>query len=233
MEESDNQEDNEIACTSSTSADDRIPLLHYEQDLMLDTFVEDVVFILARGLGMERLFLNHLHLYSDRRFTVFVLNTLPDDEHYFLERLKQLNPKCPPKVITSEVLVRDRELVYKTGGVQFVTSRILMVDLLTNKVPIDRIAGILVYRAHELLNSYQESFILRLFREKKSGGFVKAFTDNATAIAGGGIGQLQRLIDRLYVKRVRIVPRFDAVVKESFDVNPVPLPLYFLIACLF
>lgn len=42
-----------------------------------------------------------------------------------------------------------RELIYKTGGVQFVTLRIFMVDLLTDRVPLDNIAGILVYRAHE------------------------------------------------------------------------------------
>ena len=40
-------------------------------------------------------------------------------------------------------------MIYKTGGVQFITSRILMVDLLTDRVPIDKVAGILVYRAEE------------------------------------------------------------------------------------
>jgi DNA excision repair protein ERCC-4 len=98
---------------------------------------------------MERLFLNHLHLYSDRRFTVLVLNTAAEDEQYFLEKLKTLNPDTPPKVLTAEVLSKDRELIYNTGGVQFVTSRILMVDLLTGRVPTDRVAGILVYRAHQ------------------------------------------------------------------------------------
>lgn len=42
-----------------------------------------------------------------------------------------------------------RELIYKTGGVQFITTRILMVDLLTNRIPIHDVAGIFVYQAHE------------------------------------------------------------------------------------
>lgn len=76
----------------------------------------------------------------------------------------------------------------------------------------------LIFRA---LTTYQESFILRLFREKKSDGFVKAFTDQPSAITRLGLGQLQRLIDRLFVKRVRILPRFDEGVKSSFEATQV------------
>jgi DNA excision repair protein ERCC-4 len=109
-----------------------------------------------------------------------------------------------------------------------------MVDLLMTRVPLDDIAGILVYRAHEwvilslifkfyyrALTSYQEPFILRLFREKKQNGFVKAFTDYPSGITRMGLGQLQRLIDRLYVKRVEILPRFDEAVKATFEASQV------------
>lgn len=98
---------------------------------------------------MERLFLNHLHLYSDPAFTVVVLNTEPEDQHFYLQKLKNLNPQAPPRLLTADVLAKDRQLIYKCGGVQFVTSRIFMVDLLTGRVPLDRLAGILVYRAHQ------------------------------------------------------------------------------------
>lgn len=50
------------------------------------------------------------------------------------------------------------------------TSRIFVVDLLTEKVPLDLTTGILVYRAHKILESCQEAFILRLFREKNEKG---------------------------------------------------------------
>ena len=106
------------------------------------------------------------------------------------------------------------------GGVQFITSRLLMVDLLTDRVPVKNVTGIVVYRAHEILRSFQESFILRLYREKKADGFVKAFTDNPTAITSAGMGQLQRLFDKLYVKTVRLLPRFDSAIKETFDQSP-------------
>uniref|UniRef100_A0A1I7XP95 BTB domain-containing protein n=1 Tax=Heterorhabditis bacteriophora TaxID=37862 RepID=A0A1I7XP95_HETBA len=130
-----------------------------------------------------------------------------------------------------------RESVYLEGGVQFITSRILLVDLLTERIPINNVAGILVYRAHQyvlmlllfyfiflltlyyrVLSSFQESFILRLYRERKRGGIVKAFSDVPTALSA--FGQLQRLVDRLYVKRVRLIPRFDVDVKTTLNKTP-------------
>jgi DNA excision repair protein ERCC-4 len=200
--------------------DDRIELLPHEQTLMLDTMNDDVLFITGRGIGIERLCLHHLHMYSDPKLLVLVINTSSADEHFFLNKLKELNPTCPPKLINSDVSIKQRETVYLDGGVQFITSRVLMVDLLTDRIPVQNVTGIVVYRAHEILRSFQESFILRLYREKKEGGFVKAFTDNPTVITSSGIGQLQRLFDKLYVKNVRLLPRFDSVIKETYDAAP-------------
>uniref|UniRef100_A0A914YBF0 DNA repair endonuclease XPF n=1 Tax=Panagrolaimus superbus TaxID=310955 RepID=A0A914YBF0_9BILA len=200
--------------------DDRIELLPHEQTLMLDTMNDDVLFITGRGIGIERLCLHHLHMYSDPKLLVLVLNTSSADEHFFLNKLKEMNPTCPPKLINSDVSIKQREAVYLDGGVQFITSRVLMVDLLTDRIPVQNVSGIVVYRAHEILRSFQESFILRLYREKKAGGFVKAFSDNPTVITSSGIGQLQRLFDKLYVKNVRLLPRFDSVIKETYDASP-------------
>lgn len=59
-----------------------------------------------------------------------------------------------------------REDVYLSGGVHFVTTRILVVDMLKNRIPIDKITGIIVLRAHNVLESCQEAFVLRLYRQK-------------------------------------------------------------------
>ncbi|KAF7632544.1 ERCC4 domain-containing protein [Meloidogyne graminicola] len=204
--------------TSFNKDDDRFKLLPFEQNLMVDNFISDVLYIMASGLALERLFFAHLHLYSDQMYTYLVINTTPEDEHFYLEKLKVLNPDSPPKLITADVLAKDRVIIYKSGGVQFVTSRILMVDLLAGRVPFDKVAGILVYRAHEFFHGFKESFILRLFREKKTNGFVKAFTDRPLYIISTGlIGQLQRLVNLLYVRKVVIVPRFHEEVKECFE----------------
>lgn len=46
-----------------------------------------------------------------------------------------------------------------------VSTRILVVDLLKKRVPISHITGIIVLRAHTVLESCQEAFALRLYRQ--------------------------------------------------------------------
>lgn len=42
-----------------------------------------------------------------------------------------------------------REANYLEGGIQFVTSRILMVDFLSERIPVNNVAGIVVLHAEE------------------------------------------------------------------------------------
>lgn len=46
-----------------------------------------------------------------------------------------------------------------------VSARILVVDLLKQRVPVAHITGFLVLRAHKILESCQEAFALRLYRQ--------------------------------------------------------------------
>lgn len=59
-----------------------------------------------------------------------------------------------------------RQDVYLSGGIQFITTRILIVDMLKNRIPIDKITGFIIIRAHKIIESCQEAFALRLFRQK-------------------------------------------------------------------
>lgn len=51
---------------------------------------------------------------------------------------------------------------------------------------------------------------------------MKAFTDSPSVIARE-IGQLQRLIKKLYVKKIVLIPRFDYLVKNCYESNKVYL----------
>lgn len=46
-----------------------------------------------------------------------------------------------PRTVTSDVQSTERFNVYTEGGVLFVTSRILVVDFLTDRIPADLISG--------------------------------------------------------------------------------------------
>lgn len=55
--------------------------------------------------------------------------------------------------------------MYLSGGIHFVTTRILVVDMLKKRIPIEKITGIIVLRAHQVMESCQEAFVLRLYRQ--------------------------------------------------------------------
>lgn len=65
------------------------------------------------------------------------------------------------------------------GGIHFISTRILVVDLLKKRIPMELITGIIVLRAHQIIESCQEAFALRLYRQSNKTGFVKAFSNNA------------------------------------------------------
>nr|CAG4635353.1 EOG090X03DI [Artemia franciscana] len=114
-------------------------MLSYENQIMLDVIHEDGLVIAAKGLGLERVFVSILKVYSDPGNLVLVLGTSSKEEEYFISQLESLDVKPLPKVITSELSVNER-------------------------IPSEHITGILVYKAHKVVESGQEAFILRLFR---------------------------------------------------------------------
>lgn len=172
-------------------------ILEYETRLYEDLFKNDALLIMAEGLGIDRIFLNFIKLYSDSSHLVIILNTHEAEEDYFVHKLKQhlnankentskkqstatnedenenendtANDVCvqlPTKITNETHSVNERVQVYLKGGCFFITSRILVVDMLTERIPINLISGILVYNAHRIIDSSQETFILRMFREK-------------------------------------------------------------------
>jgi DNA excision repair protein ERCC-4 len=129
----------------------------------------DALIILAEGLGIERIFANFIKLYTDPTQLVMIVNTEEAEEEYFMNVLKETKVNediLPTKITTETHTVNERAQAYFKGGCFFVTSRILVVDMLTDRIPIDLITGILVYNAHKIIDSCQETFILRMFRQK-------------------------------------------------------------------
>ncbi|EHB04165.1 DNA repair endonuclease XPF [Heterocephalus glaber] len=171
------------------------PLLEYERQLVLELLDTDGLVVCARGLGADRLLYHFLRL----------------GEEYFINQLKIEGVDHLPRRVTNEIASNSRYEVYTQGGVIFATSRILVVDFLTDRIPSDLITGILVYRAHRIIESCQEAFILRLFRQKNKRGFIKAFTDNAVAFDGFF------LMRNLFVRKLYLWPRFHVAVNSFLE----------------
>ncbi|CAN8028378.1 unnamed protein product [Ixodes persulcatus] len=191
-------------------------MLEFETQLFLDLHNEDGLVILAKGLGIERLLLSLIKVHNDPGNLVLVLGTTSQEEEFFISRLEADNANPLPKSITADCSTKDRNDVYLAGGVLFVTSRILVVDMLTERIPINLITGIIVYHAHKTLESCQEAFILRLYRQKNKTGFIKGLSDNAVAFTYG-FCQVQRMMRNLFVKKLFLWPRFQADVIASLN----------------
>ncbi|XP_033113950.1 DNA repair endonuclease XPF-like isoform X2 [Anneissia japonica] len=191
-------------------------LLEYEKHMFLDLFHEDGIIVTARGLGIERLLLHFIELHCDPGNLVLVLNTSSQEENYLVEELTSKEVKLLPKVINNEYSIKQRQAVYLEGGVLFITSRILVVDLLTDRIPAHLISGILISKAHRVLNTYQEAFILRLYREKNKTGFIKAFSDQPQAFSSS-FCQIDHLMKILFVRKLHLWPRFHASVNAFLE----------------
>jgi hypothetical protein len=89
-----------------------------------------------------------------------------------------------PLEVNNEVSAPDREELYRTQACLFVTTRILVVDMLNNRIQPRQIAGILVVNAHRVTDTSGEGFAVRLYRASNSSGFVRAFSDQPVSFSG-------------------------------------------------
>ncbi|XP_018359378.1 PREDICTED: DNA repair endonuclease XPF [Trachymyrmex cornetzi] len=195
---------------------DRIVMLEYENQIFLDIVQEDGLVITAKGLGIETVFANVIKAYLDPGNLVLVLGTTDYDERYFIDLLKSYGTSRLPLVINAECSSNEREIMYLEGGVLFISGRILVVDLLKNRVPLHLVTGILVYRAHNILNAYQEAFALRLYRQNNKTGFIKAFTSSSLAFTVG-FSKVERVMKALFVKKLYLWPRFHATINNCLS----------------
>ncbi|NWQ93033.1 XPF endonuclease, partial [Burhinus bistriatus] len=182
-------------------------LLEHESQIFLDLFNQDGLVICARGLGIDRLLLRFLRLYCEPASLVL---------EYFIDQLRSDGVVYLPRRVTNEITNNTRYEFYTQGGVIFATSRILVVDFLTDRIPANLITGILVYKAHRIIESCQEAFILRLYRQKNKQGFIKAFTDNAVAF-NTGFCHVERVMRNLFVRKLYLWPRFHIAVNSFLE----------------
>ncbi|XP_075908980.1 DNA repair endonuclease XPF isoform X1 [Petromyzon marinus] len=191
-------------------------LLEHERQMAQELMAEDGLVVTARGMGADRLLLHLIALHCEPGALLVVINTSPAEEEHFIEELRRAGVTQLPRVITNEVSGPERQDVYLEGGAFFITSRILVVDFLTDRIPARLITGILVYKAHRLIESCQEAFVLRLFRQKNKTGFIKAFSDQPVAFSTG-FCRVERVMRSLFVRKLYLWPRFHAVVQASLE----------------
>ncbi|KAI0644351.1 hypothetical protein C8Q79DRAFT_141818 [Trametes meyenii] len=173
--------------------------------------------LLARGLGLRRIVCKLLQIYDSPNNLVLLVNATQEEEAAIGEELGIMGCRNPGlRIVGFETGRKDRQDLYKKGGLVSITSQIFTVDMLSSDIPTHLITGIFVLHAERVTPTSAEAFIVRLYREKNKNGFLKAFSDQPEHITSG-MSPLRTIMKELHLRTVHIFPRFHADIKESLD----------------
>lgn len=180
--------------------------------------------MIARGLGLMRLVTNLLHAYDAAGNNLIVIVGAEDRENAWIgEALAEhaaisMSPKARGLTVvnTDFQSVGAREKMYAGGGIFSITSRILVVDLLTGLLDPDTITGLVVLHADRFVATSLEAFILRVYRQKNKVGFLKAFSDNPDPFVAG-FNPLATMMRNLFLRKASLWPRFHVTVAQSLE----------------
>ena len=108
--------------------------------------------------------------------------------------------------------------LYERGGVFSVTSRILIVDLLTNVIKSKAIDGMLIAHADQVTSESTEAFILRIYtsQKRRDQAFIKAFSDAPDALQSG-FAKIDKTLKALQVRRLCLFPRFHESIRQELE----------------
>ncbi|CVK91028.1 probable MUS-38 protein, involved in nucleotide excision repair [Fusarium mangiferae] len=198
--------------------------LEYQQTLFQELRVEDELVVIARGLGLMRLVNNLLHSYDAGGNNLIVIVAADERENGWIgEALAEhaaisISPKARGLTVvnTDFQSVGAREKMYSGGGIFSITSRILVVDLLTGLLNPESITGLVVLHADRVVATSLEAFILRVYRQKNKIGFLKAFSDNPDPFTTG-FSPLATMMRNLFLRKASLWPRFHVTVAQSLE----------------
>ncbi|XP_046913244.2 DNA repair endonuclease XPF mei-9 [Dermatophagoides farinae] len=205
-------------------------LLEFEHEALLNVLNQNSLTISSKGLLNDRLLFHLVRTYSNPCHLVFVIGTDEIEENSILFQIDEyLTQRSiiddeferPKKISYASYKTQERHDMYLAGGVIFITTRILIVDMLTNRVPMSAISGIIIANAHRVLKDYYISFILRLYRLSNKTGFITALSQNASSFFGT-FGQLEKSMRKLFVSHLYLWPRFQATILNSLTSRKQP-----------
>lgn len=151
-------------------------MLEFQKQILTELVDQDALLILARGLGLFNILCSFLDLHTKDNHLVLVINTTQAQDAAIIDYQASmgLSPTNRMQTITAEtpaetryntsghfnatlyVLLKNgyiRANMYRQSGIFSVTSRILGVDMLLERVPISMISGIIVYNAHRYVRN--------------------------------------------------------------------------------
>ncbi|XP_076915461.1 DNA repair endonuclease UVH1-like [Bidens hawaiensis] len=187
---------------------------HIISDLLEDSTAGGGLVILSAGLNLHKLISNLILVHHPSNGCLLILSTTSPQKHNILT-----NPNNFPLEITSDLPAQHRVSIYTSGNACFITSRILIVDLLTRRLPVSSVASVLILNAHLLTETCTEAFIVRILRSGNKEVCVRAFSDRPCAMVAG-FAKAERLLKCLLIRKLYLWPRFQVYVSEDLERDP-------------
>ncbi|KAF1977953.1 DNA repair endonuclease XPF [Bimuria novae-zelandiae CBS 107.79] len=198
--------------------------LEFQQDIFKELREDNELVILARGLGILRIVTNLLHSYDAAGNNLILLVGASERENVWIgEALAEhaavsqaAKARGLSLVNTDLMTVGTREKMYTQGGIFSITSRILIIDLLSGLVQPEKITGVVVLHAEKVTATSLEAFILRIYRQKNKEGFLKAFSDSPEPFTTG-FAPLANMMKNLFLQKAALYPRYHVAVANSLE----------------
>lgn len=121
----------------------------------------------------------------------------------------------------------QRQKLYAKGGCFCVSSRVLVGDLLTGKLPPEVIDCLIVMHAEWACKGFHEAFIVRLYRQRNRLGGLKALCDHPSAFFSSSLsrkyhisifGLLEKTMKQLCLQRLLLYSRTSPALQASLPV---------------
>lgn len=173
--------------------------------------------VLSSGLALAKLVSSILLLHSPSQGTLLLL--LASSSHSLKSRILLHLSSSLPSEITADLPSHHRHSLYSSGKIFFITPRILIVDLLTQKLPASSLAGILILNVHAISETSTEAFIIRFVKSVNRTAYVRAFSDKPHAMVSG-FAKAERIMRCLFLRRLHLWPRFQLNVSEELEREP-------------
>ncbi|CAL9732732.1 DNA repair protein Rad1p [Monosporozyma unispora] len=215
---------------SCISTDD--PFMIVGKGLGMSSIVANVLHVLATPVKIEKVL---------KRSLVIVMNASPNDNQLIGDELQELswldtnedhvkneenesqsnsdeNPYDREyHVVTADSLSVDkRRQLYLNGGIVSVTSRILIVDLLSGILHPSKVTGMVVLNVDTLRDYSNESFIIEIYRSQNQWGFIKGFSEAPESFIRE-FSPLKTRMNDLKFKNVLLWPRFRVDVSSVLN----------------
>eukprot|EP00917_Polyrhabdina_sp_WS-2016_P019904 GHVP01042528.1.p1 GENE.GHVP01042528.1~~GHVP01042528.1.p1 ORF type:complete len:1071 (-),score=201.86 GHVP01042528.1:1639-4851(-) len=118
--------------------------------------------------------------------------------------------------LSAETTQQHRVSQYCTGGCISVPSSVLATDLLSGRVAPDIVDAIIICHAERVTSRWNDSFCIRLLREKEARTRVIGISDSPTSFLRG-FSQVERVMKSLLLQKLSLVPRFRDKIESSFN----------------